>query len=175
RTHTPITNEELLTNHEEWMDVLWEELSGGLHEVGPLVRVLVRLVAAAVLGGLLGVERQYEHKSAGMRTHMLVALGAALFTAAPLVGQVSADGVTRIIQGIAAGIGFIGGGTILKMTDQHEVRGLTTAANIWLAAAVGATAGAGWVVPAAVGTFLALIILFVLIRIENWLRMPRGH
>src|SRR5438309_5615692 len=101
------------------MNVLWEELSGGWPNVEPLLRVVVRLLAAAVLGGVLGVERQYEHKSAGMRTHMLVAMGAALFTAAPLLAGVSADQVTRIIQGIASGIGFVGGGTILKMTDQH--------------------------------------------------------
>src|SRR5207248_7764652 len=128
----------------------------------------VRLVAAAVLGGLLGLERQYDHKYAGVRTHMLVALGAALFTAAPLVGGVSAEHVTRIIQGIAAGIGFVGGGTILKLTDRNEVRGLTTAANIWLAAAVGVAAGAGWLVPAFVGTALALIILYALGRCERW-------
>jgi putative Mg2+ transporter-C (MgtC) family protein len=157
------------------MNVVWEELSGGWHDVEPLVRVIIRLVAAAVLGGVLGVERQYEHKSAGMRTHMLVALGSALFTAAPLLGGVSAEHVTRIIQGITAGIGFVGGGTILKMTDQHEVRGLTTAANIWLAAAVGVATGAGWMVAAVLGTVLALLILYTLRRIEKWFGMPEGH
>jgi putative Mg2+ transporter-C (MgtC) family protein len=157
------------------MDVLWDELRGGLHDVEPLVRIVVRLVAAAVLGGVLGVERQYEHKYAGIRTHMLVALGSALFTAAPLLGGVGADQVTRIIQGIAAGIGFVGGGTILKMTDRNEVRGLTTAANIWLAAAVGVAAGAGWLVPAVLGTVLALVILYALGRCEHWLGMPQGR
>lgn len=157
------------------MDVFWEELTGGWHDAAPLVRLLVRLIAAAVLGGVLGVERQYEHKSAGMRTHMLVALGAALLTAAAALGGVDAAGVTRIIQGIAAGIGFVGGGTILKMTDQHEVRGLTTAANIWLAAAVGAAVGGGWLVPAVLGTVLALVILYSLRRVERWFGMPEGH
>src|SRR5262249_36043697 len=156
------------------MDVLWEELSGGLHDLGPLLRVVVRLLAAAVLGGLLGLERQYEHKQAGLRTHMLVALGAALFTAAPLLGGVSAEHVTRIVQGIAAGIGFVGGGTILKLTDQREVRGLTTAANIWLAAAVGAAAGAGWWVPGAVGTALALGVLYLLGHVEYWIGLQEG-
>jgi putative Mg2+ transporter-C (MgtC) family protein len=157
------------------MDILWEELRGGWQEFGPVIRMAVRLLAAAILGGVLGIERQYEHKSAGMRTHMLVALGSALFTAAPLLGGVSAEHVTRIIQGIAAGIGFVGGGTILKMTDQHEVRGLTTAANIWLAAAVGVAAGAGWLIPAVVSTLLALVILYILYRVERWLGMPSGH
>jgi putative Mg2+ transporter-C (MgtC) family protein len=156
------------------MDIIWDELRGGLNDVEPLLRIVVRLLAAAVLGGVLGVERQYEHKSAGMRTHMLVSMGSALFTAAPLLGGASKEAVTRIIQGIAAGIGFVGGGTILKMTDQHEVRGLTTAANIWLAAAVGVAAGAGWLVPAFVGTLLALVILYLLGRVERWLNMPHG-
>ena len=157
------------------MDVLWEELRGGLHDTAPLVRIIVRLLAAAILGGILGAERQYEHKSAGMRTHMLVCVGAALFTAAPAVAGISEAGMTRIIQGIAAGIGFIGGGTILKMTDQHEVRGLTTAANIWLAAAVGVAVGAGWLVPAVAATILAIVILYTLRRVESWFGMPQGH
>jgi putative Mg2+ transporter-C (MgtC) family protein len=157
------------------MDVLWEELRGGLHDIEPLVRIIVRLLAAAILGGILGIERQYEHKSAGMRTHMLVALGAALFIAAPMIAGLNEAGVTRIIQGITTGIGFVVGGTILKMTDQHEVRGLTTAANIWLAAAVGVAVGAGWLVPAVIATLLALAILYILRRVEQWLGMPEGH
>jgi putative Mg2+ transporter-C (MgtC) family protein len=157
------------------MSVLWEELSRGLQDTELLVRVVVRLLAAAILGGVLGIERQYEHKSAGMRTHMLVAMGSALFTAGPLLAGIGGEHVTRVIQGIAAGIGFIGGGTILKLTDQHEIRGLTTAANIWLAAAVGVAAGAGWLLPAIVGTVLALVILYVLGRIEQWSGMPHQH
>ncbi len=157
------------------MNILWEELSGGLHDAEPLLRMAIRLVAAAILGGILGIEQQYEHKSAGMRTHMLVAIGSALFTAAPLLGGVGTDGMTRIVQGIAAGIGFVGGGTILKMTDQHEVRGLTTAANIWLAAAVGVAAGAGWLVPAVLATLLALLVLYGLGHVERWLGMPQGR
>jgi putative Mg2+ transporter-C (MgtC) family protein len=157
------------------MDVLWQELSAGWHDAEPLVRIVVRLLAAAILGGVLGIERQYEHKSAGMRTHMLVALGSALFMAAPMLGGVSAEHMTRVIQGIATGIGFVGGGTILKLTDQNEVRGLTTAANIWLAAAVGVAVGAGWLVPAVLGTVLALVILYVLGRVERWFNMPHSH
>jgi putative Mg2+ transporter-C (MgtC) family protein len=107
-----------------------------------------------------------------MRTHMIVALASALFTAAPLVGGVSAEQVTRIIQGVAAGIGFVGGGTILKGTDQHEVRGLTTAANIFLAAGVGVVAGAGWLGPAVVATVLALCVLYLLGHIERWFNIP---
>ncbi|HEX5269153.1 MAG TPA: MgtC/SapB family protein [Gemmataceae bacterium] len=150
------------------MDVLWQELSAGWRDGESLVRIAVRLVVAAVLGGLLGLERQYEHKLAGVRTHMLVALGACLFTAAALLGGASIDAATRVIQGIAAGIGFVGGGTILKLTDRMEVRGLTTAANIWLAAAAGVAVGAGRPAPAVLGTALALLILYALGRFEHW-------
>jgi putative Mg2+ transporter-C (MgtC) family protein len=157
------------------MNVVWQELSSGWPSTEPLIRLAVRLLAAAFLGGLLGLERQFEHKFAGIRTHTLVALGSALFTAGPLLGGVSAEGVTRVIQGITTGIGFVGGGTILKLTDRYEVRGLTTAANIWLAAAVGVAAGAGWLVPAVVATVLALIILYTLARCERWLGLPQGR
>jgi putative Mg2+ transporter-C (MgtC) family protein len=154
------------------MEVLWDELRGGLHDVDPLIRIVVRLLVAAILGGILGIERQYEHKAAGMRTHMLVAIGSALFVAPSLLHGVGAEHVTRIIQGVATGIGFVGGGAILKLTDQHEIRGLTTAANIWLAAAVGVAAGAGWLVPAVLGTLLALLILYFLGHVERWFHMP---
>jgi putative Mg2+ transporter-C (MgtC) family protein len=154
------------------MEVLWDELRGGLHDVDPLIRIVVRLLVAAILGGILGIERQYEHKAAGMRTHMLVAIGSALFVAPSLLHGVGAEHVTRIIQGVATGIGFVGGGAILKQADQHAVHGLTSAANIWLAAAVGVAAGAGWLVPAVLGTLLALLILYVLGHVERWFHTP---
>jgi putative Mg2+ transporter-C (MgtC) family protein len=157
------------------MEVLWDELRGGLGDVEPLMRIIFRLLVAAVLGGVLGIERQYEHKTAGLRTHMLVSLGAALFVAAPLVRGVNAEHVTRVIQGVATGIGFVGGGAILKMTDQHEVRGLTTAANIWLAASVGVAAGGGWLAGAVLATILALVILYGLGKVEYWLQGRRRN
>jgi putative Mg2+ transporter-C (MgtC) family protein len=150
-----------------------------LHEVFPgvpetryLVRVLVRLAAAAVLGGLIGVERQLDGKRDGMRTHMLVSLGAALFTLVGIESLVGGDSkaadISRIVQGVAAGVGFLGAGTIIKLSDQHEVRGLTSAASIWLTAAVGMTVGAGWLWPALVGVGLAWFILYVLRFTEKW-------
>ena len=150
-----------------------------LHEVFPgvpetryLVRVLVRLAAAAVLGGLIGVERQLDGKRDGMRTHMLVSLGAALFTLVGIESLVGGDSkaadISRIVQGVAAGVGFLGVGTIIKLSDQHEVRGLTSAASIWLTAAVGMTVGAGWLWPALVGVGLAWFILYVLRFTEKW-------
>jgi putative Mg2+ transporter-C (MgtC) family protein len=131
-------------------------------DAAQFARVSLRLFAAVVLGGLLGIERQREGKAAGIRTHMLVALGSALFTVAPLEAGMSLSDLSRVLQGIAAGIGFIGAGTILKRMEQEEIKGLTTAAGLWLTAAVGAAAGAGFLWIPAVGVVLALLITSVL-------------
>jgi putative Mg2+ transporter-C (MgtC) family protein len=149
------------------------ELFLGVPEPKHMARVLVRLAVAAFLGGSIGFERQMDSKPDGVRTHMLVSLGAALFT---LVGTeaLGADAksidITRIVQGVAAGVGFLGAGTIIKLSDQHEVRGLTSAASIWLTAAVGMAVGAGWLWPAIVGVVFAWIILYVLRNLERWHR-----
>ena len=135
-----------------------------------LLRVLLRLCIAAVLGALIGLQRERTHKPAGVRTHMLVALGTALFVVVPLeAGMKSAD-FSRVIQGVVTGIGFLGGGVILKMSEEHRVRGLTSAAGIWTTAGVGLAVGAGLLWPALCGTVLAWIILALLHPLENWLR-----
>lgn len=121
--------------------------------------VLMRLVGAALLGGLQGVEREWLQKPAGLRTHMLVALGAAVFVLAPRETGVSDADLSRVVQGVAAGVGFIGAGTILKITATREIEGLTTAASLWLAAAVGLAVGAGLVWVPLVSSVLALAIL----------------
>src|SRR5689334_19839592 len=108
-----------------------------LPELTQLLGVSSRLLIAAFLGGCIGFERQREHKSAGLRTHIIVAMGAALFVIAPLEAGMSIADAGRVFQGIATGIGFIGAGTILKLTEQHEIKGLTTAAGLWLTAAIG--------------------------------------
>ena len=139
------------------------DLPTGAH----FLRISVRLVVATLLGGFIGFERQRKGKAAGLRTHMLVGLGTALFTIAPLEAGMSIADLSRVIQGITAGIGFIGAGTILKLAEQKEIQGLTTAASIWLTAALGIAAGAGhlWL-PILVALF-ALIILLVLGYVEN--------
>ena len=135
--------------------------------VGRAVSVTIHVVVAAVLGGLLGFEREKQGKPAGLRTHMLVALGAALFVIAPLESGASSADLTRVVQGIATGIGFVGAGTILKPDAQEEdVKGITTAAGIWLTAAVGVAVGMGRVWTAILGTALALAILSVVARLE---------
>lgn len=138
-----------------------------LPELTDVVRVTVRLGFAAALGGCLGFERELEGKAAGLRTHMLVALGAALFTVAPIEAGMPLPDVSRIFQGIATGIGFIGAGTILKLTTQRKIKGLTTAATLWLTAAVGMAAGAGPVWVPVIAVLLALLILSALARVEQ--------
>ncbi len=140
-----------------------------------LLMASVRLCLAAVLGAVLGYERQLEGKSAGMRTHMLVALGAAVFAFAPLHGDIQPDALARVIQGIAAGIGFLGAGTILKAESPHKVEGLTTAASIWLTAAVGLAIGAGFLWPALLAVILGWVILDLVGKAEHHFRKFFGH
>ena len=129
--------------------------------------VIVRLVTAGLLGGLLGAERESGGKPAGLRTHMLVALGAALFVVAPSQAGLAVGDISRIIQGVAAGIGFIGAGTILKLTEREEIKGLTTAASIWLTAAIGIAAGVGPLWVPLVCAACAWVILNVLGKVES--------
>jgi putative Mg2+ transporter-C (MgtC) family protein len=138
-----------------------------------LLIVAVRLAVAVALGAVVGWERQVEGKAAGVRTHMLVALGSALFMVAGLAISDKPDEVTKVIQGVAAGIGFLGAGTILKLSDAHEVKGLTSAASIWLSAAIGMTVGAGLLWPALIGCVLAWVILSLIHATERWVKLHR--
>jgi putative Mg2+ transporter-C (MgtC) family protein len=124
-----------------------------------------RLGLAALLGGILGLNREMAYKPAGMRTHALVALGSALatvsgmaLTAAP-TEDAAAPG--RIIQGIVAGIGFIGSGVILHRRDNHTVEGLTTAASIWVIAATGVAVGVGLWRASVIVVAISLILLVI--------------
>jgi len=146
------------------MNVLVDDL---FHIPDPthLLRVLVRLVVAAAIGGFLGVERERAGKAAGLRTHMLVALGAALFVLFPAEAGMNVGDMSRVIQGVATGIGFIGAGTILKRAESDEIQGLTTAANIWLTAAIGMAVGAGHLWLPVISAVVAWIILFALSRL----------
>jgi putative Mg2+ transporter-C (MgtC) family protein len=137
------------------------------------VRVLARLTVAALLGGLLGLEREREGKAAGLRTHMLVALGSALFTVGPLEAGMNAGDLSRVFQGIVTGIGFIGAGTILKRAEEQEIQGLTTAANLWLTAAVGMAVGLGHLWLPILGAALAVLILAVIGYVEKTIRRSR--
>jgi putative Mg2+ transporter-C (MgtC) family protein len=151
------------------MDRMLDELTRSLPDLTHLMRILGRLTVALIIGAGIGLQRQVAHKAAGLRTHMLVALGTALLlVSASDAGLASAD-VSRIVQGIITGIGFLGGGAILKLTDQQEIRGLTTAAGIWLTAAASAAAGLGQTVAALIGLAFALVVLVVMGRLDRHL------
>jgi putative Mg2+ transporter-C (MgtC) family protein len=124
---------------------------------------ITRLGVAALIGGGLGLERQLHGHWAGLRTHMMVAVGSAVFVVAGmrLAGNQPAD-VSRIVQGIASGIGFLGAGTILKLGDRMEIKGLTTASSIWLAAGLGIAAGLAEYTLAAAATCVSLTVLVLL-------------
>ena len=146
-----------------------------LPEWEQLIRVSVRLLVAAFLGGCIGFERQREGKAAGLRTHILVAMGATVFTVAPLEAGMTIADAGRVFQGIAAGVGFIGAGTILKLTEQHQIRGLTTAAGLWLTAAIGMAVGSGLLWIPILATLFAFIILSVLARCARWMETERKN
>ena len=127
--------------------------------MGETVEMVLRLVLAGVLGGLIGLEREYRAKVAGTRTHLLVAIGAALMMLVSKYGFGGVGDPGRVAAQIVSGIGFIGAGAI--MVNKHAIHGLTTAAGIWVAAGIGMAAAAGLYVLAVATTVLSLIGLEV--------------
>jgi putative Mg2+ transporter-C (MgtC) family protein len=128
-------------------------------DVEELTRVVVRMVLAAFLGGLVGLERELARRPAGLRTHMLVAVGSALFVLVPSQAGMDLEGLSRVVQGLLAGVGFLCAGSILKGKSGDDVHGLTTAASLWMTAAIGMAAGLGRESTAALSTLLLLGIL----------------
>ena len=141
------------------MDPLWHELTNGFPDRERLIIVLLRVFAAVLLGAIVGIERERSGKPAGLRTHMLVSLGTAVVVIACQDAGMSLDGLSRVIQGIVTGIGFIGAGTILKLNEQREIQGLTTAAGLWMTAAIGVAVGLGILGLAVIGTVVTVLIL----------------
>jgi len=141
------------------MDPLWHELTAGFPDRHRLVIVLVRVIAAVLLGAVVGIERERAGKPAGLRTYMLVSLGSAIVVLACSGIGMGLDAQSRVIQGIVTGIGFVGAGTILKVSEQHEIHGLTTAAGLWMTAALGVACGLGIIGLAVIGALLALLVL----------------
>ncbi len=156
------------------MDLGATQLFTGVEDVSHVVRVLARLSVATLLGGAIGAERLRSGKAAGVRTHALVAVGAALFVLVALETGASPSDLSRVVQGVAAGIGFLGAGTILKLTEEHTIEGLTTAASIWLTAAAGMAIGAGWFWPAVIGIFFGWLILYAGHFVERMIRGQKG-
>lgn len=157
---------------DDIVDVFRRELSD-LTAADDVVRVTFRLLLAAACGAVLGYEREHRGKAAGLRTYMLVALGSALFVLAPHQAGATVSDVSRIIQGLAAGIGFLGLGSIVKGRDDHHISGLTTAAGIWMTSAIGMAAGMGRNGTAVLGTVLTLVILAVTPRLPVVEDVPR--
>jgi putative Mg2+ transporter-C (MgtC) family protein len=148
------------------MDIFWEELTAGLPDKQQLAHAIIRLTAAAILGAVIGFEREKAGKAAGLRTHILVALGTSTFIVACSSSGMSSDGLSRVIQGIVTGIGFLGAGTILKLSHERDIKGLTTSAGIWMTAAIGVAAGLGTLGVAILATIITIIILYFLRTIE---------
>ncbi|MCY0385785.1 MgtC/SapB family protein [Robbsia sp. Bb-Pol-6] len=141
-----------------------------LHDLSQWTQLLIRLSVAIVLSGALGYERESRRSAAGLRTHMLVGLGAAIFILIPLQSGMTIIDMSRVLQGLIAGIGFLGAGAIIKVDKNREVYGLTTAASLWLTAAIGVSAGMGREATAVISTVLALIILSLLRRFKGGAR-----
>lgn len=142
------------------------------------LELVLRIFVAALLGGAIGLEREYRAKEAGFRTHFLVALGSSLFmvvSAYGFEGAMTSDlhrwDVSRVASQVVSGIGFIGAGTIIFHKSENVVRGLTTAAGLWVTAAIGLACGGGLYILAAASTFLVLVGLeafnFILRRFDK--------
>lgn len=136
-----------------------------LPDAGTTTIVVVRLLTAAILGGMLGMERESKGRAAGFKTHILVSIGSALFVMAPLLSGIEPGDVTRVMQGIVSGIGFLGAGAIIKLERDERIEGLTTAAGIWMVSAVGMAAGMGMEILALVTTLIALAVVAVIPKI----------
>ena len=151
------------------MDILWSELTGGIPDGTHLTIMLVRLVTATLLGAAIGFERQRAGKAAGLRTHILVTAGTTVFILACLGAGIkpNSDGISRVIQGIITGIGFVGAGSILKRETGGNIQGVTTSAGIWMTAAIGVTVGLGALGLAIMAAILTLVILRVTIWFEG--------
>jgi putative Mg2+ transporter-C (MgtC) family protein len=166
-----ISNQQSTISNQQFSGLLVSDIVPSV----PDLEVLARLGVAAAVGAIVGIDRERHGKPAGLRTHVLVSAGAALFVvAAAETGMPTAD-MSRVIQGVAAGVGFLGAGAILKLSDAREILGLTTAATIWMTAALGVAAGLGRLWLAAIAALLTLVTLIALGWLENRLWPGRAE
>ena len=148
-----------------WWHQSWLTIQGEFSDLGDatdITRVCVRLLVAALLGAMLGYERESSGASAGLRTHMLVSMGSAMFVLVPLQAGMPLMDVSRVLQGVTAGVGFLGAGAIMKSHSENQITGLTTAAGVWLTAAIGVAAGMGREGTAILCAMFAWVILALL-------------
>ncbi len=158
---------------DEVVRALQTELA--LPDAATITVILVRVLVAALLGGIIGWEREQKGRAAGLKTHMLVAMGSALFVLAPTLAGIDGGDNTRVMQGIVSGIGFLGAGAILRSRDGSRVQGLTTAASIWMTAAIGMAAGIGQEMLALAVTLLAWLVVSAIPRIIGSTPAHRGR
>ena len=154
-----------------WWNEITEVVAAEFSDVPDLtqfVRITVRLLLASVLGFILGFEREQQGKAAGVRTHMLVAVGSAMFVLVPQQTGIEPADMSRVIQGLVAGVGFLCAGTILKHgAGEQQVQGLTTAAGLWMTAAIGMACGLGREATAVLSALLALAVLQLVPRLVS--------
>ena len=138
------------------------------------LNIIFRLSLALLIGAIIGLERQLRHKPAGLRTHMLVSLASSMFTLIPLMAagrEPTADALSRVIQGIVAGVGFLGAGEILRESSQQshrpEIHGLTSAAAVWVSSALGIAAGCGLWQLGLIGAVFTFVVLNVFKKLEK--------
>jgi putative Mg2+ transporter-C (MgtC) family protein len=156
------------------MEALWQEVwksvqadFADLPDVSAVTQLVLRMLLASLLGSLLGYQRERQGKEAGLRTHMLVALGSTFFVLIPLQAGMPLADLSRVLQGLIPGVGFLAAGVILKQQDPQQIYGLTTAAGLWLTASVGVAVGLGRETAAILGTVLAFIILSFLPHVRS--------
>ncbi|MCR8825920.1 MgtC/SapB family protein [Pseudosulfitobacter koreensis] len=156
------------------LDTIWDELNGSFTEVPPAIAT-IRLIAALVLGGIVGFEREVRKKPAGLRTHMLVSMAACLFIIVSqqlssmsfgTQSELQVDPL-RLIEAVTAGVAFLAAGIIF--TSGGEVKNTTTGASMWLSGAIGLACGSGQMPLAAIATLLVVIVMVLLRVVERWM------
>jgi putative Mg2+ transporter-C (MgtC) family protein len=154
------------------MDALWTQLQQGFPDLAQLGHIFIRFMAASLLGGLVGYQRERMGKPAGLRTHILVCLGTVAFVLSCTEAGFTNSDLSRVIQGVLAGIGFIGAGSIIKISEKNDVHGLTTAASIWMTAGIGVSIGLGRIGMAVLTTLCLLFVLSVIAKFEHHNQNP---
>jgi putative Mg2+ transporter-C (MgtC) family protein len=149
------------------VDLIVNEFATGISDITELVQSMLRLFVAFLCGAAIGWQRERVGKSAGLRTHILVAVGTALAVTASVEADLGGDGLSRVIQGVLTGIGFLGAGAILKREWERDISGLTTAAGVWTTATIGITAGLGRFSTALLATLFTWIVLSLLHRFDT--------
>lgn len=162
---------------EDDMGLIGKTITSEFSDVDELITMVIlfiRLLMGAILGGVLGLNRQIQGKSAGVRTHMLVCMGAATFILIPQQLGISDSEMSRVIQGVITGIGFLCAGTIISGQNEENATGLTTAAGLWFTAAIGIAVGLGRQQTAILCTVLAWAVLYLMPMLTQFLSKRSG-